>query len=127
MSTDRTTTKEKKAKLQLQKSRVLVLTVLSGEQIGKEYLLSKKRIVIGRDPDADIAFADRLLSRRHAELAVKKGVKRNQMPDVILTDLDSTNGTFLNYEPVTKAVLKAGDKIIIGQTILKLEYKDVCD
>ncbi|HYK90050.1 MAG TPA: GGDEF domain-containing protein, partial [Acidobacteriota bacterium] len=46
---------------------------------------------------------------------------------VILQDLDSKNGTLVNYKKVHRALLKPGDKICLGRVILKFEYKDLAD
>jgi diguanylate cyclase (GGDEF)-like protein len=45
----------------------------------------------------------------------------------VLQDLGSKNGTLVNYRRVRSAVLKPGDKIILGKIILKFECKDVAD
>jgi hypothetical protein len=69
------------------------------------------RVVIGRLQECDICLADANVSRRHAELLALDG-------EWFLQDLESTNGTTLNGEPVTRARLHDRDVIEIGLTRL---------
>ncbi len=61
-------------------------------------------MVLGRDSACDIAIPVEHLSRRHAELSV-------QGARLVVKDLDSSNGTFVNGERVEEATLKPGDKL----------------
>lgn len=76
-----------------------------------------KTILIGRDEKNDVVISDDpLVSRRHAIIELVDGVYR-------LKDLDSTNHTYLNNEPVrpqTSVPVVLGDVITIGRTQLKL-------
>ena len=74
----------------------------------REYSLDKQTIAIGSQSSNDIVVADASVSRRHATIARKLGLFE-------LTDLDSTNGTFINGGRVRKPVaLKRGDEIKFG-------------
>jgi pSer/pThr/pTyr-binding forkhead associated (FHA) protein len=64
-------------------------------------------VVIGRDPGCGVVLDDVTVSRRHAEL-------RRDGNLVVLEDLGSLNGTYLNRSPVQRAVLHDGDAIWIG-------------
>ncbi|MGX6449502.1 FHA domain-containing protein [Patulibacter sp. S7RM1-6] len=80
-----------------------------GHQPGDEYDVGSGA-VIGRGANADIHIDDPYASGRHARLVRQAGV-------VIVEDLDSTNGTFLNEEPLVGAQpLQLGDRIRIGDT-----------
>ena len=80
----------------------------------KDKLKDKSRITIGRNPDCDVFIDDQLVSRNHAEIS-KEG------SDYYLTDLDSTNGTFLNDQEVKgKVKFTEKDTIFIGLHALKL-------
>jgi pSer/pThr/pTyr-binding forkhead associated (FHA) protein len=70
--------------------------------------------VLGRDEGCDIALEDPLTSRRHARIvALESGV--------VLEDLGSTNGVYLNGIRVNKRDrLHAGDRIVIGTTELSV-------
>jgi hypothetical protein len=76
---------------------------------GKRYPLTKSRTVIGRGSDADITIDDTGTSRRHVEILWDG--KRGQV-----NDLDSTNGSKLNGQPVKKAPLPPDSVIEIGRT-----------
>ncbi|MDO7688645.1 MAG: ATP-binding protein [Pirellulales bacterium] len=67
-------------------------------------------IGIGREKGNDIAVEDHEASRRHAEI-------RKHNDTFVLTDLDSSNGTFLNNGRISEAELKSGDRIQIGRTL----------
>jgi hypothetical protein len=76
---------------------------------GVRHPLTRSRTVIGRGSDADITLDDTGTSRRHIE--VLWDGSRAQ-----LTDLGSTNGSLLNGEPVTTAVLPPDSVIEVGRT-----------
>ena len=71
--------------------------------------------VIGRDDAADILLDDPGISRRHSEIRVTY-----DGPHQVITirDLGSTNGTFVNGDPIGTAHLSEGDRITIGRTHL---------
>lgn len=71
-------------------------------------------IHIGRSPDCELVLRDSRVSRRHARLSARDGV-------LVLTDLGSTNGTRVNGHRVTEVVLGAGDRIVVGETVLTIE------
>jgi pSer/pThr/pTyr-binding forkhead associated (FHA) protein/MinD-like ATPase involved in chromosome partitioning or flagellar assembly len=91
------------------------LTFTWGPQSGQSFPLDREVLVIGRaggSAEADIAVQDRAVSSPHAKL-VRSG------NTVTLHDLDSTNGTFLNYEQVhAPRVLADGDLIKVGKSVL---------
>ena len=72
------------------------------------------RIVIGRDPDCDLCFDERTLSRRHAELEVVSG-------EVKLIDLKSFNGSWVNRKRVEEQVLQPEDVVRLGQVWFSVE------
>ena len=73
-------------------------------------------LVIGRDTDANVVLADPLVSRRHARLIV------NEEGRVILEDLNSANGVFVNGCKLSRpsVLLGEGDRILIGTTEISL-------
>ena len=85
-----------------------VLVVRSGEMIGNRFTLSKSVTQIGRHPDSDILFDDITVSRRHAEVV-------SDDEGLVIRDLGSLNGTYLNQELVDQATLKHGDELRIGK------------
>jgi diguanylate cyclase (GGDEF)-like protein len=94
------------------------LIVLTGEGVGSMFRIEGES-VIGRSASTTIRLNDDGVSRRHAKLT-------QQGTQIILEDLKSANGTFVNDEQVVgERILKDGDKIRIGSTtILKFSYHD---
>jgi diguanylate cyclase (GGDEF)-like protein len=89
------------------------LVVICGPELGRKYDLRTFPVVIGRATSADVQVDQESISRQHAEL-------RSEGDQVILADLGSTNGTFVNDERVeTPYMLKNGDLLKIGRTIFK--------
>jgi hypothetical protein len=80
---------------------------------GERYPLMGAITVLGRDDSADIILDDPGISRRHSEIRVTQ-----DGPNTVATirDLGSTNGTFVNGEPITTVHLEGGDRITVGRT-----------
>jgi pSer/pThr/pTyr-binding forkhead associated (FHA) protein len=94
------------------------LRFISGKYQGGEFPLRMEReIVIGRSSDLDMVLVEDMVSRKHAKIATTGG-------SVVIQDLGSTNGTFVNGEKVKKIRLKEGDRILIGTSIIKLVSVD---
>lgn len=90
------------------------LRFISGKYQGGEVPLPKAReFVIGRGGELDIVLVEDMVSRKHAKLTLSEG-------KIVIQDLGSTNGTFVNGEKVRKSLLKEGDRVLIGTSILKL-------
>jgi hypothetical protein len=90
---------------------VVTIRVLEGLERGKIYSQLVTPVTIGREDDNDIQLNDDRTSRFHAKLQDDGG-------RVILTDLDSTNGTRVNGHPVQMKVLQIGDLVTIGRCVL---------
>ncbi|MEE2640919.1 MAG: ATP-binding protein [Planctomycetota bacterium] len=88
------------------------LFVIKGLDQGKKFELSGSLCRLGRDNENSILVNDREASRRHAEIS--------QLDEKTfeLVDLDSSNGTFVNDSQVKRHVLKNGDRVRIGKTVL---------
>ena len=88
---------------------------LKGRELDK-FLLGQGNVVIGRSPEADIRIDNPAISRRHA------GIKHTAEAYTI-EDMGSSNGTFLNGEPVSEpTTLKPGD--VIGLAKFELQFQD---
>lgn len=85
----------------------------SGDDTGRRHALVRPLAVIGRVPQADVYIESPDISRRHAELDVAGS-------SVLLRDLGSVNGTYLNGARVGAPVLlQDGDLIRLGKVVLK--------
>jgi pSer/pThr/pTyr-binding forkhead associated (FHA) protein len=79
---------------------------------GREHILSEQRTIVGRAAGNDIVISSARVSREHACLT-------RQGWHVILEDLGSTNGTYLNGERVRAPVeLRDGDRVQVGDILL---------
>jgi pSer/pThr/pTyr-binding forkhead associated (FHA) protein/outer membrane protein assembly factor BamB len=85
----------------------------TGAMAGKVFPLAGKKI-IGRDGGCDLAIDATMVSTRHASIEISGN-------SVKLTDLNSTNGTFVNGKKVTEAVLQAGDEVRFDQIAFTVE------
>jgi hypothetical protein len=88
------------------------LRVIEDGTSAKEYRLHKQLVTIGRLPECDVVLTDPGASRRHATVRAEGG-------GFLLTDLGSTNGTFVNDEQVRERWLTDGDRITIGSTVIE--------
>jgi pSer/pThr/pTyr-binding forkhead associated (FHA) protein len=92
----------------------LALKFISGKYLGGEVVLPEEgELLIGRATELDLVLAEDMVSRKHAKLTAHGGT-------VSISDLGSTNGTFVNGEKVRRADLKLRDRILIGTSILKV-------
>jgi diguanylate cyclase (GGDEF)-like protein len=89
-----------------------LLLVLSGPRLGNRTVLSDKPIEIGRGSNAGLVLDADSVSRRHAKIEPAGDGHR-------LTDLGSTNGTYVNGLRVKQHQLKDGDRVQIGKALLK--------
>jgi len=87
------------------------LIVIKGADEGKQFELPGTNMSVGRDSTNPIRLHDTEVSRRHAEFRAVDG-------GFMVHDLGSANGTYVNNQRVTEAVLQAGDHIIVGQSTL---------
>lgn len=85
--------------------------VLEGLERGDVFDALPTPLTIGREEDNQIRLNDERVSRFHAKIQEDDG-------RVILTDLESTNGTRVNGHPVKMRVLQIGDQVLIGRCLL---------
>src|SRR5437762_7297376 len=90
------------------------LRFISGKYQGGEFPLRMDReIIVGRSSELDMVLVEDMVSRKHAKITTAGD-------QIVIQDLGSTNGTFVNGEKIKKARLKEGDRILIGTSIIKL-------
>lgn len=95
------------------KQRPACLLVVGGELNGSIFNLHPGEIVVGRNPDCNIPLDFHGISRRHFTVTVRES-------EVIVTDLGSANGTYLNNQKLeSPTALKRADMIKIGAIAMK--------
>lgn len=90
------------------------LTIISEELPEESYPIAQEYLHIGRRDDNDICLPLAAVSGRHCLIEMRGN-------DVILRDLNSSNGTFVNGEQVAEAILQLGDTIQVGSVNIKFE------
>ncbi|HTJ43456.1 MAG TPA: GGDEF domain-containing protein [Kofleriaceae bacterium] len=88
------------------------LVVIYGLELGKKYNLNRPQIIIGRSSKADIQIDQEAVSRNHCKII-------NTGKAILLRDMGSTNGTYINDELIDEYVLRDGDYIKVGRCIFK--------
>jgi|GEM_PF-2030225 len=88
------------------------LMLMEGGKVKEEYPLDENELTIGRAEENKVVLKNETVSRRH--VIVKK--ENNQYK---ITDLGSSNGTFINNKKVKEKVLSKGDEIKIGKFVLR--------
>jgi predicted Zn finger-like uncharacterized protein len=96
------------------------LAVIAGDQAGSVYQIHKPRIFLGRGSAMDIQLRDSEVSRRHAVLEIRD-------PEVVLTDLGATNGTWVDGTRIQQSTLGHQDEFTLGSTTLMLIVTPVRD
>jgi pSer/pThr/pTyr-binding forkhead associated (FHA) protein len=86
-------------------------TVVDGVDKGKVFLNLPTPVTIGREEGNMVRLNDERVSRFHAKVQEDQG-------QVVITDLDSTNGTSVNSEPIQLRLLRPGDRVNVGRSTL---------
>jgi len=81
---------------------------------GRTHELKVDKTTIGRVEDNTFQIAEASISSHHCEILLRGN-------DVVLHDLNSTNGTFIGSEKVTEIVLKPNQVFRLGQVEIRLE------
>ena len=89
----------------------ITIQVLEGLERGRVFQSLETPVTIGREDDNTIQLNDERISRFHSKI-------QEDGHRIILTDLDSTNGTRVNGRPVQLRVLQPGDQVAIGRCLL---------
>ena len=96
------------------KTPSLTLDITTGSAKTLQRRFSENEIVIGRDKNCNLPVTDEAVSAQHAHLTFHHG-------QWWLTDLNSTNGTFLNREKIAGAtVLTSGDEFKCGNSVFQV-------
>lgn len=87
------------------------LYVIRGRDVGRNIDLQKERFSLGRDADNDLQLHDTEVSRHHALL-------QRVEDQYLIEDLDSSNGTYINSIRTSKQILRTGDRLQLGRTLM---------
>jgi two-component system cell cycle response regulator len=90
---------------------ICTLTALTGPTQGRMYTVDGRELVFGRGDDCGARIEDASLSRKHARV-------RRTGDAFVIEDLDSTNGTGVNGNPITSHRLRDGDRVELGPRVL---------
>ncbi len=102
------------------------LVFLSGELIAVPIPLEREEVILGRALEADVRVNDTQVSRQHARVTTVTDPAAGSTK-YVLSDLNSRNGTFLNGDRISTHTLTNGDKISIGETLLRFDLLDEID
>ena len=91
------------------------LVVTTEDKLVGEFPITKERMTIGRKPDNDVCINNLSISGYHTQIITV-------LNSSFLEDLNSTNGTYVNSQPVKKHALEDGDVIFIGNH--QIQYVD---
>jgi pSer/pThr/pTyr-binding forkhead associated (FHA) protein len=90
------------------------LVILSPGLTGRTHELKVDKTTIGRVEDNTFPITEPSVSSHHCEILLRGS-------DVLVKDLNSTNGTFINGEKISESVLKPGQILRLGQIEMRLE------
>jgi pSer/pThr/pTyr-binding forkhead associated (FHA) protein len=90
------------------------LVLLSPGMTGRTHELKGEKTTVGRVEDNVFQIAEASVSSHHCEVLVRGN-------EVLIKDLNSTNGTFINGEKVSESPLKPGQILRLGQVEMRLE------
>ena len=90
------------------------LVILNQGMTGRTFELQIERTTVGRVEDNTFQIADASVSSHHAEILLRGS-------DIVIRDLNSTNGTFINNEKISEVALKPGQTLRFGQVELKID------
>jgi hypothetical protein len=97
-------------------NEVLFAEVLSGSREGEMFEITRPCVLVGSDPRCELHLPDPTVSRNHCQLLLCEG-------KILFTDLNSRNGTRLNRQNATSGVIRSGDQLQVGQTLLHLHLE----
>jgi pSer/pThr/pTyr-binding forkhead associated (FHA) protein len=92
------------------------LVILNQGMAGRAHELNVDRTTIGRVEDNTFQIADPSVSSHHCEIHL-------QGNEILVRDLNSTNGSFINGEKISENILKHGQTLRLGQVELRLEIE----
>lgn len=102
------------------------MVFLNGELMAVPIPLEREVVTLGRALEADVRINDAKTSRLHAQIITERDEETGERK-FWLSDLNSKNGTLLNGHEIQEALLQSGDKIGVGNQLLRFEMLDEID
>lgn len=102
------------------------LVFLTGDLIAVPIPLEREEVILGREIGADVRVNDTKVARRHAKIVTSTESSTRETV-YTLKDFGTRNGTLLNGERIMEEELQNGDKITIGDHILRFDLLDEID
>ncbi|MFN2481213.1 MAG: diguanylate cyclase [Pyrinomonadaceae bacterium] len=102
------------------------LVFMRGEHLAAPIPLERDAVTLGRALEADVRVNDARASRLHARILTERDAETGEVVYRV-ADLGSTNGTLLNGEPVKESVIRDGDKLTIGEHLIRFQLLDDID
>ncbi|MCA9079909.1 MAG: FHA domain-containing protein [Planctomycetaceae bacterium] len=94
------------------------LLMRKGPLAGKQFILFKDTTILGSSPKADIyLFKDDAIEPRHATITNRGGRFE-------IEDCGTADGTYVNGIPIRSHVLRPGDQVVVGKTVLEFSVKE---
>ena len=90
------------------------LVILNQGMTGRTFELTAERTTVGRVEDNTFQIGDGSVSSHHAEILIRGA-------DIVVRDLNSTNGSFISNEKITESVLKPGQILRFGQVEMRID------
>ena len=97
---------------------VAKLIVVQSDFLEGEFPLEEEVTILGRDEEADITIDDKRISRQHCKISLVEN-------GYVITDLGSSNGTFVNSQRITEKPLENGDQVQIGSSRFKFSVESM--
>jgi CheY-like chemotaxis protein len=98
----------------------LTISVKDGSQRGEVYDFYKDSVTIGRSKRADLNLNDSAIGAEHSRILVRED-------EVVIEDLNSKNGTFVNQVPVERSEIKSKDRIQLGKSELEIHLEPLTE
>lgn len=89
---------------------------LSGSLAGQEVHLQKGLVVLGKEDSCQVSIPDSGISKKHAQITVRD-------ENVLIEDLGSSNGTYVEGKQIYSHVLNTGDRVALGDVIFEVRKK----
>jgi len=107
-----------KSKLRLLKEPPKTVMALRSETTGRAFILNGGKTSIGRDPESTVPVDDESISQHHCEIVSRNG-------EVIVKDLGSMNGTFVNGERIVETTLKPDQRLRVGNVEFLVQSQEM--